>query len=150
MSNIEGYYVNDLITMVLKIITVDDSEKITSHFKYILKDIGKFKWMGHAYSIQEAKELIKLEKPDVVIIDIELKEENGFDLLKFIKRIYPDVAVFMLSNTTDFNDTRKSKQMGAHYLIDKSFELYNIPNFLMALQSAKNTSQKLNRFESFT
>lgn len=136
--------------MILKIVTVDDSEIVTSHFNYIFKDIVKLKWIGHAYSIKEAKDLIKLEKPDVVIVDVELKEENGFDLLKFLKRTYPDVAVFMLSNTTDFNYAKKSKLLGAHYLIDKSFEFYNIPNFLMALQSAKNISQKLNRFESFT
>mgnify|MGYP002795026092 CR=1 FL=1 len=136
--------------MNLKIVTVDDSKIITSYFKYIFKDIVNLKWIGHAYSIKDAKILIKLERPDVVIIDIELKEENGFDLLKFLKRTYPDVAVFMLCNTTDFKYARESRLLGAHYLIDKSFEFYNIPNFLMALQSAKNISQKLNRFESFT
>ncbi|MFN4764609.1 response regulator transcription factor [Gillisia sp. Q332] len=129
---------------------MDDSEIVTSYFNYIFKDMVKLKWIGHAYSIREAKALIKSERPDVVIIDIELKEENGFDLLKFIKRAYPGVAVFMLCNTTDFNYARKSELLGAHYFIDKSFEFYNIPNFLMALQSAKNISQKLNRFESFT
>ncbi|MFO8146015.1 MAG: response regulator transcription factor [Bacteroidota bacterium] len=136
--------------MILKIITVDYDQTATSCFKYILNDIAKFKWISHAYSSREAKELIKLQKPDVVIIDIELKEENGFELLKFIKRTHPGVAVFMLSNTTDFNLAKKSKLLGAHYLIDKSLEFYNIPNFLMALQSAKNISQTLNQFESFT
>ncbi|MFO7719589.1 MAG: response regulator [Gillisia sp.] len=136
--------------MNLKIATVDDSEIVTSYFNYIFKDIVTLKWVGHAYSIKEAKDLIKLEKPDVVIVDIELKEENGFDLLKFLKRTYPDIAVFMLCNTTDFKYAKKSKLLGAHYLIDKSFEFYNIPNFLLALQSAKNISQKLNQFESFT
>lgn len=136
--------------MNLKIVTVDDSEIVTSYFDYIFKDMVKLKWIGHAYSIKEAKVLIKLEKPDVVIVDIELKEEDGFDLLKFLKRNYPNVAVFMLCNTTDFKYARKSKLLGAHYLIDKSFEFYNIPNFLMALRSAKNISQKLNQFESFT
>lgn len=136
--------------MILKIVTVDDSEIVTSYFNYIFKDVVKLKWIGHAYSIKEAKDLIKLEKPDVVLVDIELKQENGFDLLRFLKRAYPDVAVFMLSNSTDYNYSRKSKLLGAHYLIDKSFEFYNIPNFLMALRSAKNISQKLNQFESFT
>ncbi len=136
--------------MNLKIVTVDDSEMVTSYFNYIFKDIVNLKWIGHAYNIREAKILIKGEKPDVVIVDIELKEENGFYLLKYLKRAYPDVAVFMLSNTANFNYARKSKLLGAHYFIDKSLEFYNIPNFLMALQSAKNISQKLNRFESFT
>lgn len=136
--------------MNLKIVTVDDSKIVTSYFNYIFKDIVNLKWIGHAYSIGEAKELIKLEKPDVVLVDIELKKENGFDLLKFLKRTYPDVAVFMLSNKTNFKYARKSKLLGAHYLIDKSFEFYNIPNFLMALRSAKNISQKLSQFESFT
>lgn len=135
--------------MILKIVTVDDSKIVPSYFNYIFKDKVELNWVGHAYSTTEAKALIKLEKPDVVIIDIERKPENGFGLLKFIKRTYRDVAVFMLSNTTDIKYARKSKVLGAHYLIDKSFELYNIPNFLMALKSAKNISQRLKQFESF-
>ena len=132
--------------MILKVLTVDDSAIITTHLAYILKDLKEVKWIGHAFCIREAEALIKIWKPDVVLLDIMLKEESGFDLLKNIKNNYPDIVVFMLSNITNPIYSKKSILLGAHYLIDKSYEFYNIPNFLMAVHSAKNIGQKLNRF----
>lgn len=136
--------------MILKVLSVDDSKIITTHLDYILRDIKKVKWIGHAFCIKEAKDLIRIEKPDVILLDIMLKEENGFDLLKYIKNNYPEIVVFMLSNNINSGYYKKSMLLGAHYLIDKSYEFYNIPNFLMAIHSAKNINQKLNQFESFT
>lgn len=136
--------------MVLKVLTVDDSSIITAHLDYILKDMKEVKWIGHAFCIKEAEDLIENNIPDVVLLDIKLKEECGFDLLKSIKINYPEIVVFMLSNITNSIYYKKSLQFGAHYLIDKSYEFYNIPNFLMAIHSAKNIGQKLNQFNSIT
>jgi len=44
------------------------------------------KWIGHAFCIKEAEDLIQIKKPDVVLLEIMLKEESGFDLLKNIKK----------------------------------------------------------------
>jgi len=136
--------------MILKVLTVDDSTIITAHLDYILKGMKEVKWIGHAFCIKEAKDLIRLEKPDVILLDIMLKEESGFDLLKFIKNNYPNIVVLMLSNRINSSCYKKSVLLGALYLIDKSYEFYNIPNFLMAIHSAKNIGQKLNRFDPIT
>ncbi len=134
--------------MILKVLTVDDSKIFTMHLDYILKGMKEVKWIGHAYCIKEAEGILRIEKPDVVLLDIKLKDESGFDLLKYIKNNYPDIVVFMLSNRINSGYYKKSILLGAHYLIDKSYEFYNIPNFLMAIHSAKNIGQKLHQFDT--
>lgn len=136
--------------MILKVLTVDDSPIITTHLDYILKGMKEVEWIGHAFCIKEAKDLIRIKKPDVVLLDIMLKEESGFDLLKNIKNNYPNIVVLMLSNRINSSCYKKSILMGALYLIDKSYEFYNIPNILMAIHSAKNIGQKLNQLEPIT
>jgi len=136
--------------MILKVLTVDDSTIITIHLDYILKGIKEVKWIGHAFCIKEAEDLIRIKKPDVVLLDIMLKDESGFDLLKEIKNNYPNIVVLMLSNRINSSCYKKCILLGALYLIDKSYEFYNIPNFLMAIYSAKNIGQKLNRFDPIT
>jgi len=136
--------------MILKVLTVDDSTIIKTHLDYILKGIKEVEWVGHAFCIKEAKGLLRIKNPDVVLLDIKLKEESGFDLLKYIKNNYPNIIVFMLSNRINSSYYKKSILLGAHYLIDKSYEFYNIPNFLMAVHSAKNIGQKLNQFAPVT
>lgn len=136
--------------MILKVLTVDDSPIITTHLDYILKGMKEVEWIGHAFCIKEAKDLIRIKKPDVVLLDIMLKEESGFDLLKNIKNNYPNIVVLMLSNRINSSCYKKSILLGALYLIDKSYEFYNIPNILMAIHSAKNIGQKLNQLEPIT
>ena len=133
--------------MILKVLTVDDSTIITAQREYILKGMNEVKWIGHAFCIKEAEDLIRIKKPDVVLLDIMLKEESGFELLKYIKNNYPEMVVFILSNRINSSYYKKSILLGAHYLIDKSYEFYNIPNFLIAIHSAKNIGQKLNQFD---
>jgi DNA-binding NarL/FixJ family response regulator len=133
--------------MILKVLTVDDSTIITTHLDYILKGMKEVNWIGHAFCIKEAKDLIRNKKPEVVLLDIVLKDESGFDLLKYIKNNYPNIIVLMLSNRINSSCYKKSVLLGALYLIDKSYEFYNIPNFLMAIHSAKNIGQKLDRLE---
>src|SRR5680860_1070991 len=101
--------------MILKVLTVNDSTIITTHLDYILKGMKEVKWIGHAFCIKEAKDLIQNKKPDVVLLDIMLKEESGFDLLKYIKNNYPDIVVFMLSNRINSGYYKKSILLGAHY-----------------------------------
>ncbi|MBK5193760.1 MAG: response regulator transcription factor [Flavobacteriaceae bacterium] len=136
--------------MILRVLTVDDSTIITTHLDYILKGMKEVKWIGHAFCIKEAEDLIRIKKPDVVLLDIMLKEENGFDLLKNINNNYPDIVVLMLSNRINSSCYKKSILLGALYLIDKSYEFYNIPNFLMAIHSAKNIGQIFNRFDAIS
>jgi len=45
----------------------------------------------------EAWDAIKKHKPDLVIVDISLKESNGIDLVEEIKQEYPDLPALVLS-----------------------------------------------------
>lgn len=123
--------------MILKVLSVDDSYTITTHLEYILKDVEDIEWVGHAYSLNEAEELIKKTTPHVILLDIMLNEENGFDLLESINNQNADIEVVLLSNLSDSIYVRKSKSMGATAFIDKSFEFHSIPVFLREIHKRK-------------
>ncbi|NCT19096.1 MAG: hypothetical protein COZ75_11900 [Flavobacteriaceae bacterium CG_4_8_14_3_um_filter_34_10] len=123
--------------MNLKVLSVDDSSTIEKHLAYILKDLNGIKWVGHASSIKEAEALIISNNPDVVLLDIMVNEESGFDLLDSIKRNRKHIEVIMLSNLIDCIYIKKSKAMGAYQFIDKSFEFESIPKHLMDVYNKK-------------
>src|SRR3989338_6220039 len=52
---------------------------------------------GEADNIQTALELIKLHEPDVALVDLLLKNENGLELIKDIKTRFPAVLMLVLS-----------------------------------------------------
>ena len=52
---------------------------------------------GEAANVAEALRLVETTQPDVVVIDISLKEGNGIDLIKRIRsprRLDPDAGMF--------------------------------------------------------
>lgn len=134
----------------LKVLTIDDSRLMLPHFKHIFKNMEDATWVGHAYSIEEAENLVRSEQPDVIFLDISLKQGNGFTLLKRIKREYPNVNVFMLSNNKNSLYTQKSQEQGALFLIDKTNEFHLIPYFLKALSIALNSGQRNKQFSPRT
>lgn len=123
--------------MNLKVLSVDDSSTILKHLDYMLTNIEHIDWIGHAYELSKAKKMIIKHHPDVVLLDIMVNDENGFDLLHFIKCNYPKMAVLMLSNVSDAIYIKKSMQMGACRYIDKSFEFYLIEDILNTIYETK-------------
>jgi two-component system OmpR family response regulator len=117
--------------MKLKVLSIDDSTTITTHLNYVFKDLEMVEWVGHAYNISEGKYIVEQVNPDVILLDIMVNEESGFDLLSFVKCKFPGIKVFMLSNLTDQIYVTKSKQLGACHFIDKSYEFETIPGLLI-------------------
>jgi len=75
--------------------------------------------------------------PDVILLDIMVNEESGFELLSYVKSNFPEVRVFMLSNLNDQIYIKRSKHLGACHFIDKSYEFESIPELLIDALNAK-------------
>lgn len=117
--------------MKLKVLSIDDSKTITTHLNYLFKDLEMVDWIGHAYNIEEGISFVEQTAPDVILLDIMVNEESGFDLLSYVKSNFPKIKVFMLSNLTDSIYVKKSQQLGACHFIDKSYEFETIPGLLI-------------------
>lgn len=117
----------------MKIISVDDSESISIHLKELIDKTAGFTFSGHASTITRALELIENVKPDIVFLDIFLKDENGLGLLAHLKEYLPKIIVIMLTNNNELIYKNKAKQLGANYFLDKSYEFDKIPQLLNSL-----------------
>ncbi len=68
---------------MIKAIIVEDEEKSARLLANLLSTYcADVVLLGSASTISEAIQLINLEEPDVLFLDIELQKETGFDLLK--------------------------------------------------------------------
>lgn len=123
--------------MTLKVLSIDDSATITTHLSYIFKNVEEIEWLGHAFDLDQGKKMIKSQIPDVILLDIMVQEESGFELLCFVKNNFPNIKVYMLSNLSDEIYIKRSKQLGATYFIDKSYEFEDIPSLLLKELNSK-------------
>jgi len=109
------------------ILIVDDSETNLVLLEAILEDDG-FN-VKTAYNVKEAEEILKTTIPQLILLDLLMPNENGFDLLRKLKantelKNIPTIIVTAFANK---ENKIIAKDLGAADIIEKPI---NIPDFL--------------------
>lgn len=105
--------------MGAKILVVEDEKPIRSFIVTNLKR-NEFEVL-EAEKGNEALRLVKLEKPDVVLLDIGLPDIDGFQVCKEISSLYPSISIVILTALgQDLNKVR-GLELGADDYIIKPF-----------------------------
>ncbi|MGG8497115.1 LytR/AlgR family response regulator transcription factor [Tenacibaculum sp. TC6] len=65
----------------MRILIVDDEKQIREGLKILVATIKGTEVIGEASTIEEAKEKIETLQPDLVLLDIQIKDKTGFDML---------------------------------------------------------------------
>ena len=87
--------------VLMRCLLVDDNEGFLETARRVL-DLDGVRVTGTASSIGEALLLASELRPDVVLVDIALGDENGFDLARSLAESHDrDVAVIMISSGTE-------------------------------------------------
>lgn len=102
-----------------KVVIIDDEKNICTllekylkrrHFIVNLADTGR-----------KGFNLIKTQKPDVVLLDLRLKDTDGFNVLRRIRKLRPKRKVVIISAFGDAEIKEKAYRLGADRFIDKPF-----------------------------
>lgn len=103
----------------------------------MLKDIEGLLWLGHAYTVNEAIDKINTQVPDLILLDIKIKEQTGFEVLEFLNVNYPETTTIIISNFTTEPYKKKSYELGAKYFLDKSQEFEKLSDIINELISQR-------------
>jgi len=76
-----------------------------------------------AETLAEAIAHVRGEAIDVVLLDLHIGEDHGFELLPYIRESRPEAAVCLLSGTSESDPGRPE---GVHAFIRKPFELEDL------------------------
>lgn len=107
--------------MSTTIMVVDDSPFASKQIKDIVEDNG-YEVIGYAKDGEEAIELYKEFKPDIVILDIIMPGLNGLETAEILKKQDPAVKILMLSSLCDAGTMEEVKSIGVKHLIPKPLE----------------------------
>jgi DNA-binding NarL/FixJ family response regulator len=79
------------------IFIVDDHYMVIEGIRSLLQNENDIEWMGHATNAASCLSFLKLQKPDIILMDINLPDMSGIDLCKEVKQLHPSVFVLGLS-----------------------------------------------------
>ena len=99
---------------MIKVALVDDHALLRSGLASVINSFGGYKVVFEADHGRQFIELLKTQpKPDVVLLDINMPEMNGFETATWIKNNEPTIKVLVLSMMDDDNSIIKMLQNGA-------------------------------------
>jgi two-component system chemotaxis response regulator CheY len=100
------------------ILLVDDEAHIRKFMSLLLRHLGVAKIFeapnGHA-----ALELFKREKPDLVMLDVNMPQMDGIETLRALKLLDPDCIVVMLTSLANRQTIDEAAALGAANYIRK-------------------------------
>ncbi|MGI8965210.1 MAG: response regulator transcription factor, partial [Limisphaerales bacterium] len=103
----------------IKVLLVDDHPLLRQGITQLINQEKDLTVCGEAENANEALQAIASTKPDIVILDISLKEASGIELLKDIKIQYPKLPVLMLSMHDESVYAQRALRAGAGGYITK-------------------------------
>lgn len=110
--------------MALRVYLVEDSPIISKLLRELVEGIGAT-MIGEADAANAAIAEIRALRPDVVVVDIRLREGTGFDVLIALRDSFGARApiYIMLTNYVGEAYRNAAKALGVDYFFDKSRQI---------------------------
>lgn len=80
-----------------RVAIVDDHALVRKGLRMVLEDESDIEVVGEGSSGQEACELVKTERPDVVLLDLTLPDRNGLEVIGTLRALCPKTQVVVLT-----------------------------------------------------
>jgi len=116
----DNFFCDDRRTKVPWLLIVDDNEMFRNVFRTSLMQRIENIDIHEAGSAENAMAKISDSPPFLIFMDIQLPGENGLQLTRKIKHLYPQILV-VVCTSFDSNDYRQAAyRAGADYFFSKS------------------------------
>jgi DNA-binding NarL/FixJ family response regulator len=112
------------------VLVVDDSLVVLERMIPMLQDSQNVEFVVHAGSYKEALAVLQEIKPDCILLDIQLPDQSGIELLRLVRERYDRILVFMMTNMASDHYRAICKEMGASRFFDKSMDFARISEAL--------------------
>lgn len=79
-----------------------------------------------AQSGGDALDVLRLEKPGLVLLDMLMPDMSGIEVLKKIKKLQPDIPVAMVTSVWDKDEVEKCREAGAYEYVTKPVDMHHL------------------------
>ena len=139
----------------VRVLVVDDDDHLRRVVQRVLEARGMP--VTSAASGAAALEHMKVDSPDVVLVDYMMPGMDGMEVLRRIKDAHPDVEVIMMSADGSLETAISAQRAGAYHFLRKPFEFHDslVLSVIMAAEHrwlsrhARSLEQRLEATERF-
>ena len=122
----------------MKIIIVDDHVLFREGLAAIIRSETDIEIMGQAGSVQEAIEVVKTLKPDLVLMDFGLPDGTGADATRAILKEYPQCKIIFLTMSEEDEHLFAAIRSGAKGYLLKNMRPSKLISTLRSVQQGES------------
>lgn len=123
--------------MKASVFIVDDHYMVIEGIRSLLQYEKDIDWVGHATNAASCLAFLKQQRPDVILMDVNLPDMSGIDLCKQVKQLYPDVFVLGLSTFNQQPVIRNMMENGASGYVLKNATQEELQEAIQAVMTGK-------------
>jgi two-component system response regulator DegU len=122
-----------VVKVAIKVLLVDDHQLFREGLKRILNMEEDMEVIGECSDGIQVVEFCDGNKPDVVLMDINMPLENGVVTTEKLRELYPDVRVIILSIHDDESYVFETLRKGANGYLLKDMEAESLLNAIRSV-----------------
>lgn len=102
-----------------RVLIVDDHPLVRQGLAMNISANPDFEVCGEAATVSEAMELLRDRKPDLMVVDISLKEGNGIELIKDVRSRFTRLPILVVSGFKESLYGERALKAGASGYLNK-------------------------------
>lgn len=104
----------------IAVIIADDHPLVRKALKTAFRKERRIEFVAEAGNGIELLDLIETHRPDIAVIDLEMPEMKGYEVLTTLNTRYPEVKPIVFSGFLNDTNQQKAIRMGAYATISKA------------------------------
>jgi DNA-binding NarL/FixJ family response regulator len=105
---------------VSRIIIIEDNDIVKEGFKLLISSLSNHEVVATYESCEDAIRFLEKDKPDIVLMDIELPGMNGIEGTRIIKKQHPEIEILVITVHDDSDLVFQALVAGASGYITKN------------------------------
>jgi two-component system chemotaxis response regulator CheY len=106
----------------LTFVVVDDAIFMRTLLKKMIEEVEEFKVIGEGSTGYDAIEQARINKPDIMTLDITMPDMDGIKAVKEIIKVSPETKIIMVSAMGQQSMVIEAIKLGAKDFVVKPFE----------------------------
>jgi DNA-binding NarL/FixJ family response regulator len=103
----------------IRVLIADDSPNVRQAICRALKNDSEIQLIGEAVDFSSAVQLANELKPQVLVLDLHMPDQDEFDSMSFRSQLPNETRVIAISIWDDEETKKLAEQLGAHSFLEK-------------------------------
>ncbi|MFS4447356.1 response regulator [Maribacter sp. 2307UL18-2] len=128
--------------MTTKLAITDDHVLVLNGIEAMLTDTPEIKVVGTYDTAEKTLKQIKTDKPDILLLDINLPDMDGMELCKILHRKHPELKILALTNFEEISFVKRMLHHGARGYLLKNTQKEEMIDALKTVLKGEQYLQK--------